>query len=83
MDSRLSERLALALTVLAGAALLLILAGLAWIPPLLTAGVLLLVCAPLIALGLAGFGLLRSARRIGVTALVTVAIAVLGALLGR
>ncbi len=71
------------LAALAGAALLLILVGLALNARLVAAGVMVLVCAPLIALALAGIGLLRSYRRIGVTALVTVAIAVLGALLGR
>jgi hypothetical protein len=84
VDSQLSKRLALVLSALAGTALLPILAGLMLNDTrLLKVGVLLLVCAPLIALAVAGVGLLRLSRRIGVTALVTVAIAVLGALFGR
>ncbi len=83
MDSRFAEGLARGLGALAVAALALVLLGLAGHPRLLAAGVLLLVAAPLAALAGAGLVLLRSAPRIGATALVTVAIAILGALLGR
>ncbi len=82
MDSRFTERLARGLGLLGAAALGLVLLGLAGHPRLMGAGVLLLVATPLIALAGTGLVLLRSAPRIGVTALVTVAIAILGALLG-
>lgn len=82
MDSRFPERLAGALAGLAGVALVLVLLGLAVDSRLLTVGVVVLVMTPLVALAGAGVTLLRSAPRVGLTALVTVAIAILGALLG-
>ncbi len=82
MDSRFPERLARTLAVLAGVALALVLLGLAVDSRLLRVGVAVLVVTPLVALAGTGATMLRSAPRVGLTALLTVAIAILGALFG-
>ncbi|MBK7594783.1 MAG: hypothetical protein IPJ11_05960 [Gemmatimonadetes bacterium] len=83
MDSRYPEQVARALAALGLLALALILAGLAGHPRLLPVAVLVVVAAPLVVLAGVGVAMLRHAPRVGVTALITVAIALMGALLGR